>query len=54
LDPSQVLGIVVAAHHQDGRRCWPGPFARGQAFLWIIRYHALRGPRYLRRQIRGY
>jgi hypothetical protein len=53
LDPSQVLGIVVAAFDDSGQLCWPGALSRVQAYMWVARYHALRAPRYVRRRLRG-
>jgi len=52
LASSQVLGAVVAAYDEDGQRCWPRRFRRVEAFKWLARFQALRGPRYLRGRLR--
>lgn len=40
LNPSQVLGVVVAAYH-DGIPCWPGRFSGAATYFWIARAYLL-------------
>lgn len=52
LSPAQVLGAVVAAYGENGRRYWPGRFPRTISCLWVGRYHAFQVMRRLRDQLR--
>jgi hypothetical protein len=51
LEPSQVLGLVSAAH-QNGRQCWPTAASPALTTFWVARYWALRPARALRRALR--
>jgi hypothetical protein len=51
LEPSQVLGMVAAAH-QDGRRCWPTAASRALTLFWVARHWALRPALAARRALR--
>ncbi len=51
LSPGQVLGRVAAAY-VNGSRAWPAAAERIVAWAWIVRYHALRGARWMARRLR--
>ena len=51
LEPSQILGLVSAAH-QDGRECWPTTTSRLLTAFWVARHWALRPARAARRVLR--
>jgi|WetSurMetagenome_2_1015567.scaffolds.fasta_scaffold117835_2 hypothetical protein len=51
LEPSQILGLVAAAHC-DGRRCWPTTTSRLLTAFWVARHWALRPVRAVRRTLR--
>lgn len=52
LTPDQILGRVAAAY-VDAQRVWPTSGARRTAWLWQVRYQALRAARYTARLLRG-
>ena len=51
LEPSQVLGLVAAAHH-NGRQCWPTAASRLLMVFWVARHWALWPARAVRRALR--
>ena len=51
LEPSQILGLVSAAH-QNGHRCWPTVATRLLTVFWVARYWMLRPARAVRRVLR--
>jgi hypothetical protein len=51
LEPSQILGLVSAAH-QNGHRCWPTAASRLLTVFWVARHWALRPVRAVRRALR--